>query len=184
MSEDRFRPLPKQAGRDLYAGSVQRYREPLMRYFLRRGVPAAGAEDLAQDCFTRLFALASRDHIENVEAYLFQTASSVFADYVEYTHKRQASKHVSFDFFAFDTEPTGAPGADRVLEAKEAVSRLKVVLLELKPRAREIFLLNRLDGLSYTQIAVRFGMTNKGVEWHMHEALKHLRERFGDWHDA
>lgn len=183
MTGDGPRPLPKPNGRDCDAGTIARYREPLMKYFLRRGVPEAGAEDLAQDCFTRLFALASRDHIENIEAYLFQTASSVFADYVEYAQKRQTSKHVSFDFFAFDTEPTGAPGADRVLEAKEAVARLKDVLLELKPRTREIFLLNRLDGLSYTQIAVRFGMTNGGVEWHMHEALQHLRKSFADWRE-
>lgn len=178
------RPLPSLAGRDRNAGQVARYRDPLIRYFLRRGVPEASAEDLAQDCFTRLFTLASRDHIENVQAYLFQTAATVFADYVEYAQKRQTSKHVSFDFLAFDTEPTGAPGQDRVLEAKEAVARLKGVLLELKPRTREIFLLNRLDGLSYTQIAVRFGMTNGGVEWHMHEALKHLRKRFADWRDT
>jgi RNA polymerase sigma factor (sigma-70 family) len=180
---DAHRPLPKQAGRDCDAGTVARFREPLMRYFLRRGVPDSGAEDLAQDCFTRLFALASRDHIENVEAYLFQTASTVFADYVEYRKKRQTSKHVSFDFFAFDAEATGAPGQDRVLEGKEALARLRAALLEIKPRTREIFLLNRLDGLSYTQIAVRFGMTNSGVEWHMHEALKHLRKRFADWRE-
>lgn len=184
MSDDDHCPLPRETGRDLHAGSVQRYRDPLMKYFLRRGVPQSTAEDLAQDCFTRLFGLSTREHIENVEAYLFQTAASVFADYVEYIHKREASKHVPFDFSAFETEPTGAPGQDRVLEAKEAIARLRVVLLELKPRTREIFLLNRLDGLSYTQIAVRFGMTNKGVEWHMHEALKHLRERFADWRDA
>lgn len=179
MDGGSHRPLPTQ-GRDGDAGSVQRYREPLMRYFLRRGVPESAAEDLAQDCFTRLFALANRDHIENLQAYLFQTASNVFADYVEYSQKRQTSRHVSFDFLKFDTEPTGAPGQDRVLEAKEALAHLKVVLRELKPRTREIFLLNRLDGLSYTQIAVRFGMTNGGVEWHMSEALKHLRKRFDE----
>src|SRR5258708_1960530 len=106
MASDGRRPLPKQAGRDFDAGSVQRYREPLMRYFLRRGVPEATAEDLAQDCFTRLFALESRDHIENVEAYLFRTASSVLADHIEYTRKRQAAKHISFDLFAFDTQAT------------------------------------------------------------------------------
>lgn len=178
MASDNHRPLPQQTGIDCDAGSVQRYRDPLMRYFRRRGVPEATAEDLAQDCFTRLFALASRDHIENVEAYLFQTASGVFADYVEYTHKRQASKHVSLDFFVLDTKATEAPGQDRVLEAKEAISRLKLVLMQLKPRTREIFLLNRLDGLSYTQIAVRFGMTNGGVEWHMMKALAHLRKSF------
>lgn len=165
-------------------GSVRQYRQPLVRYFVRRGAPEATAEDLAQDCFTRLFALASRDHIENLEAYLFRTASCVFADYVEYVQRRQASKHAPFDLDAFDTLATEAPGPDRVLEAKEGVARLKTVLAELKPRTREIFLLNRLDGLSYTQIAVSFGMTNRGVEWHMMEALKHLRTRLEDWRNA
>lgn len=164
--------------------SVRQYRQPLIRYFVRRGVPEATAEDLAQDCFTRLFALASRDHIENLEAYLFRTASAVFADYVEYVQRRQASKHQSLDLEDFDTFATEAPGPDRVLEAKEGVARLRTVLLELKPRTREIFLLSRLDGLSYTQIAVSFGMTNRGVEWHMMEALKHLRTRLEDWRNS
>lgn len=181
MGGDFDRPLPKPSGREADAGTIARYREPLIRYFLRRGAPEATAEDLAQDCFTRLFGLQSRDHIENIEAYLFQTASTVLADYVEYVQKRQANKHVAFDLSFFETAATEAPGQDRVLEAKEAISRLKVVLAELKPRTREIFLLNRLDGLSYTQIAVRYGMSNSGVEKQMMEALKHLRKRFADW---
>ncbi len=181
MATDFSRPrLNVVEGRES-AGSVRRYRQPLIRYFVRRGAPEATAEDLAQDCFTRLFALSSRDHIENLEAYLFRTASGVFADYVEYVQKRQSSKHDPLDESDFDTLATEAPGQDRVLEGREGVARLKAVLLELKPRTREIFLLNRLDGLSYTQIAVSFGMTNRGVEWHMMEALKHLRSRLEDW---
>lgn len=184
MANETPHPKLSVVGERENAGSVRRYRAPLIRYFVRRGAPEATAEDLAQDCFTRLFALSSRDHIENLEAYLFRTASGVFADYVEYVQKRQASKHAPFDSDAFDTLATEAPGQDRVLEAKEGVTRLKAVLQELKPRTREIFLLNRLDGLSYTQIAVSFGMTNRGVEWHMMEALKHLRSRLEDWRNV
>lgn len=184
MASDTSRPQLSHAGRGDDPGSVRQYRQPLIRYFMRRGTPESTAEDLAQDCFTRLFALSSREHIENLEAYLFRTASGVFADYVEYMQKRHASKHGPFDSDAFDTLATEVPGQDRVLEAKEGVARLKSVLLELKPRTREIFLLNRLDGLSYTQIAVSFGMTNGGVEWHMMEALKHLRSRLEDWRNA
>jgi len=162
-------------------GSVRLYRQPLIRYFIRKGATETVAEDLAQDCFTRLFALSSRDHIENVEAYLFRTAATVFADHLEHAHRRRTAKHVPLDPDDFDAPPTEAPGQDRVLEGKEGVQRLRIVLLELKPRTREIFLLNRFDGLSYTQIAVRFGLTNRGVEFHMSEALKHLRHRLGEW---
>jgi RNA polymerase sigma-70 factor (ECF subfamily) len=50
-------------------------------------------------------------------------------------------------------------------------------LAELKPKTREIFLLNRLDGLSYTQIAVRFGISPSAIEKHMIKALAHLHKR-------
>ncbi len=62
---------------------------------------------------------------------------------------------------------------ERVLEGREAFARLRIVLGELKPKTREIFLLNRLDGLSYTQIAVRYGLTPSAIEKHMMTALAH-----------
>ena len=37
--------------------------------------------------------------------------------------------------------------------------RLAAVLVELAPRTREMFLLNRLDGLSYTQLAASYGVS-------------------------
>ena len=45
-------------------------------------------------------------------------------------------------------------------------------------RTREIFLLNRLEGLSYTQIAARFAVSVKAIEKQMSKALAHLRRRY------
>lgn len=160
------------------AGLVQRYRQPLVRYFARRGVSLVTAEDLAHDCFTRLFMLASRAHIDNEEAYLFQVAASVYTDHVRLAHTRHSARHVSLDMADLPTE-TRIP--DRVLEGKEGVERLVVALGQLKPRTREIFLLNRVDGLTYTQIAVRLGITPSAVEKQMIKALAHINKRLGEW---
>ena len=56
--------------------------------------------------------------------------------------------------------------------------RLAAVLDELAPRTREMFLLNRLDGLSYTQLAARYGVTVSAVEKQMMKAIAHLNSRF------
>jgi RNA polymerase sigma-70 factor (ECF subfamily) len=174
-------PLAASIPIDERADLVRRYRAPLIRYFWRRGVPAAYTEDLAQDCFARLFSLARRDHILNEEAYLFKTASSVFADYVQSAARRQSGRHVPIDGIEIDEGIVEVNSPDRVLEGRETLARIAAALKELKPKTREIFLLNRLNGLSYTQIAVRFGLTPSAIEKHMITALAHLNRRLGDW---
>lgn len=161
-------------GPDPRQGLVRSHREALIRYFRRKGVPGATAEDLAQDSFTRLFALGGHDHIDNVEAYLFRTAASVFTDHVRRNQTRSASAHVSIDDVA---PPVEVIDAHRVLEGKQAFATLQRALLDLKPKTREIFLLNRLEGLTYTQIAVRYGLTPSAIEKHMIKALAHLHQR-------
>ena len=56
--------------------------------------------------------------------------------------------------------------------------RLAAILDELSPRTREMFLLNRLEGLSYTQLATRYGVTVSAVEKQMMKAIAHLNRRF------
>jgi RNA polymerase sigma factor (sigma-70 family) len=156
------------------AGLVARYRDPLIRYFARRGFPTPLAEDLAHDTFTRLFSLADQSRIQNVEAYLFQIAASVFADHLRRARTRREAHHIPLDA----TEPLAEVlGPDRVFEGKEAFARVKAALSELPPKTCEIFLLNRMDGLTYTQIAVRFGVSTSAIEKQMVKALAYLHMR-------
>ncbi|MEZ6023337.1 MAG: sigma-70 family RNA polymerase sigma factor [Hyphomonadaceae bacterium] len=159
---------------DREAWLIQRHRQPLIRYFARRGVPAATCEDLAQETFARVFALGDKQHILNLEAYLFQVASSVFADHLRRRRVRHEAAHVPLDQAAPEIEVLTP---ERVLEGREAIARVVAALSELKPKTREIFLLNRMDGLSYTQIAVRLGLSTSAVEKQMIKALAHLNKR-------
>jgi len=151
-----------------------RYREPLMRYFVRRGLAADAAEDCAQEVFVRL-TRKSLDGVDNHEAYLFATASSVLLDRVRRAQVRQEGMHDQIEDFEL---VSGAPSPARVFEGKEALERLAVILDELPDKTREIFLLNRLDRLSNTQLAARYNITVSSIEKHMTRALAHLRARF------
>lgn len=137
----------------------------------------AASEDLAHDTFLKLFALSRTDHVENMEAYLFQIASSVLNDHLRQLEVRRRHAGVVQSLWGEKAE-TRDPA--RVLEAKEAMSRFEAALSELKPKTRDIFLMNRMERLSYTQIAVRLGVTPSAVEKHMAKAIAHFVRRMKD----
>lgn len=55
--------------------------------------------------------------------------------------------------------------------------RLRRALAKLEPRTREVFLLHRLDGLTYGEIAERLGISAEAVERHIADALYDLAKR-------
>jgi RNA polymerase sigma factor (sigma-70 family) len=165
------------SGRDARLSQlVTAYRAPLVRYFGRRGVPPDALEDCAQEVFLRL-SRADNGTIENAEAYLFTIASAVIVDRARRRKARWAEFHVPLENISL-TE--GGPGPERVLEGREELLRIQTILAKLPQRTREIFLLNRLEGLTYTQLATRYGITVKGIEKQMSKALAHIRAGLGD----
>lgn len=151
-----------------------RYRSPLIRYFLRRRLDRHSVEDLVHEVFVRL---AQRDlrGIDNPEAYLFATAASVVLDRARRAKTRCENEHDPIENFEL---VSGVPSPARVFESKETLVRLAAILDELPQRTREIFLLSRLDRLTNTQLAARYGIGVGAIEKHMTKALAHLRARF------
>jgi RNA polymerase sigma factor (sigma-70 family) len=152
---------------------AQRYREPLIRYFLRKGIAKDLAEDCAHEVFVRL-ARTNQETVQNAEAYLFAIASNVVITRARKAKSRRAALHDPIEDFPL---LSGGTPPDRILEGKEALHRLAAALEELPVDTREMFLLNREDGLTYTQIAARYAVSVKVVERHIVRALNHLRAR-------
>lgn len=165
---------PDPATKASLAAVCERYRTPLVRYFVRNGQTPDIAEDCTQEVFVRL-ASTRLEAIENIEAYLFTVASSVAIDHGRKMRARCSTQHDSITNLAIEGREVSPA---RVFEDREALVRLDRILHELPVRTREIFLLNRLDGLSYTQLAVRYGLSVGAIEKQMSKALAHLRRRF------
>ena len=56
---------------------------------------------------------------------------------------------------------------------------LRQALFKLPERCRQVYLLNRVSGMSYTQIARHCGITANTVEKHIARALQGLRKELG-----
>lgn len=62
-----------------------------------------------------------------------------------------------------------------ILETKDLAEAIAASLNKLSPRTREIFMLSRYNGLKNKEIADKLGISTKGVEYHIRQALKQLR---------
>jgi RNA polymerase sigma-70 factor (ECF subfamily) len=63
------------------------------------------------------------------------------------------------------------------IESMELDAKIRKVIDGLPEKCREVFELNRFEGMKYTDIAAQLGISVKTVENQMSKALKILREK-------
>jgi RNA polymerase sigma factor (sigma-70 family) len=125
------------------------------------------AVEIAQEAFLRLVRMGPSRlfGIEQAEAYLRRVTTNLLYDW----GRAQASaQRASADL---EIVSSGLIDQVAVLEARDTLRRLELAMTKLKPKTRAIFLAHRLDGLSYSEIAQRSGLSVKGVEKQMSKAI-------------
>jgi RNA polymerase sigma-70 factor (ECF subfamily) len=143
----------------------------LTRYFGRRIRNYADVEDMVQDVFARMVARDSPEPIANLGGYILKTALSVLADRARLRSSRGAGLQV-----AYDSELHGEEEIDpeRVLVGREDLHAATASLFGLPERTRTVFVLRRLEGQTYRDIARHLGISVSAVEKHMVRAIQHL----------
>jgi len=67
------------------------------------------------------------------------------------------------------------------IEAMELESKIREAIESLPQKCREIFEMNRFQGLKYSEIATQLGISVKTVENQISKALRILREQLGKY---
>lgn len=131
----------------------------------------ATAADLVHDIFLRLWRRA--EPLDgNDTAYLTRSARNAAIDHLR-------AERIRADFVK-GTVPEqhagGVPSPHAVLEAREGLNQVDQAVRALPERTRHIFLLNRVHGSSYPEIAAAMQISASAVEKHMARALAALRK--------
>lgn len=126
------------------------------------------AADLAQDTFIRLLTAKDCGCLREPRAYLTTISSRLTAQYF----RRRALERAYLEALAHLPEEA-APSPENQLLMIEALTAVSLVLEALPERTREIFLLSQLDGLTYSAIASRLGITVNVVQKAMVKAFQH-----------
>lgn len=90
-------------------------------------------------------------------------------------HLRKAKRELSLDERWADSRIRSADNPSEELDAKELNAVIQYTLQKLPERTRQIFNLNRFEGLKYKEIADKLSISIKTVEANMGKALKALR---------
>ena len=130
------------------------------------------AEDLAQDAFIKLWE--SRDRVERatLKAYVYKIAQNQTINYQKrqqlfYRFQKQGSQDRDFDT------------PEKMIEMNEYEARLQEVIASLPDGGREVFLMNRLEDLTYQEIADRLNLSVKAIEKRMSKVLQIFRDKLG-----
>lgn len=163
------------AADDRVSSVWRQYSRWLHRYLVRclRHYDTQSAGDLAQEVYLRLLRVEKGEPVRNYQAYLYRIAS-----HVVYEFKLRARREiVCFDSEAvedWDQYPvTVTP--DPIGEQVSAERQIDRALAQLPPASRAILLMHKRDGLEYTEIAQRLGLSVNMVHKHLTRALAMLR---------
>lgn len=158
-------------------GLFQQHAKTLQSFLLRKSRDPQLAADLTQESFLRLAEQGSGAGIDNSPAYLYRTASNLLID-----HQRQQARRktdlVPHEVLVEIEEP-GASLEERTA-ALQQLERMQRALNELPLRTRQIFQLNRVDGLTHAQVALELGISDSSVQKHLAKALAHVMQRLAE----
>ncbi len=127
------------------------------------------AADLAHDAFIRVLMLPEPQNIKEPRAFLATTAGRLLIDGA----RRQRIEKAYMHALAIQCEDAGMPDPAAIHVALQALERIAEMLAGLPAKARDAFLLSRLDGLTYNEIASRLEVSPSTVKNYITSALVH-----------
>jgi RNA polymerase sigma factor (sigma-70 family) len=142
----------------------------LVRRIGKRIAPGQDAEDLLHSAYIRLHEQRERTHVENEAGFLVKTAVNISID----EWRRRKLLGDSHDDDAVQAVADPAPRQDEVFAHRVRLEQVRECLAALSPRTREVFLMHRVDGLKYREIATQLGISQSAVEKHIAKAVLSL----------
>ncbi|MEZ4911432.1 MAG: RNA polymerase sigma-70 factor [Saprospiraceae bacterium] len=131
------------------------------------------SEDLVQEIFVKLWNdKITIDSEKNTRNYLFTIVQRKSLEYLR-TEKRHQE---ILSLGVFDEKGEIDNEIDMEMEYFNKMNKIYVSIRQLPPKCSEIFVLSKIDGLPYTQIAKELNISVKTVENQISKAYKLLRE--------
>ncbi|MCO6464107.1 MAG: sigma-70 family RNA polymerase sigma factor [Saprospiraceae bacterium] len=148
------------------------YFNPLVNFIYKFVKNYETSEEIVQNTFAKIWS--SRDKIEvttSTKAYLYQMSKNAMIDYIRKYHGKECVQieHEQLENLQDSTEEY----LDPYIVRQVVETQLKV----LKDKPREIFILNKFEGLTYEEIADYLKISKRSVEDNISKVTKILKEK-------
>jgi RNA polymerase sigma factor (sigma-70 family) len=160
---------------------IRRHHEALLLFLRRRLAVPEDALDAAQETYLRMLRYEGSRAIESPGSMLFRIAANVAADQGRAALTRRSADHLALDDVELASE---APSTERAIAGEQDLKMLFAAIDGLPPRCRQVFLLSRVEGKTYPEIARHCGISVKMVEKHVSHALLACSAKLGNVRNA
>lgn len=148
----------------------------IYRYTMNLTRNGADADDLYQETLIKAYRAFNRlDDDANHRAWLYRIATNAFL-----SDRRKRGKEEQLDDTRADSIP-GAPTDDAArIDARDLLNDVERFVQTLPVKQRAAVIQRKYHDLSYAEIAANLRCTEPAARASVHEALRKLRERFGE----
>jgi RNA polymerase sigma factor (sigma-70 family) len=169
--------LPDGAAEQLCIQEIIRlHHESLIKFLRRRLRVASDADDVAQETYIRMMKYEGSRDIRSPSAMLFRIAVNVANDHGRAAQTRCAGDHCDIEDVQLVSEQ---PSAEQAVLAGQNLDLLLDVIENLPPKCKQVFLLSRARGMSYSEIARHCGISVKMVEKQISRAVAACLRKVG-----
>ncbi len=144
-------------------------------HFCNRLLPTKEeAEDVVQKTFMALWEQREQlDETKDILKYLYSIA--------RYNTYQAFRKHFTVQDFKSENNnlhKLSQNSTEEQLDFYETQHIISKIIEQLPPKRKEIFKLNRMDGLTYREIAAKLNISENTVDTQMRKSLKFLKEQY------
>jgi RNA polymerase sigma-70 factor (ECF subfamily) len=155
---------------------VGRYHISLLGFLRQRLRQTEDAADVAQETYIRLMQYEGSREVQSPSSLLFRIAINVARDLARAEQVRHVKDQCPLEELELDS---GVASPERAVAAAQDLDILFHAIDMLPPKCRQVFLLSRMNDMTYPQIAAHCGISVKMVEKHISHALALCMARVG-----
>jgi len=130
-------------------------------------------DDIAQETFIRAFRAEKTAEIQHPKAYIYRVARNLAFE----TLKKKSNQLTSY---IEDSCDQNLLQSDENIEDNmvviERLERVKVAIVEMPPQCQRVFIMHKVYGFKYKEIAQQLGISVSTVEKHIMTGLKKCRQ--------
>ncbi len=156
---------------ELITRLFREHNQALIRFLALRLRSQQEAREVAQEAYVRLLQLHEPGAVSFLRAMLFRIAANLAVDRIR--HEETVRRYIHESTFPDDFSV--APTPERAAHSAQELQLVERLIDELPPKCRQAFLLHRIHGLDFPEIAHRMGLGERMVRTYVVRAVLYCR---------